>query len=98
MLCFSIFLWYTTKQYQPQKYFYILFALQFVLNVLWNPVFFRMHHVGEGLVIILLLTALVGWFTYYGFRYSGIWGLLMVPYFIWLCIASSLNWYVLVKN
>jgi benzodiazapine receptor len=77
---------------------YHLFLLQWLLNVFWNPVFFRLHWVGLGLLVIVFLTLVVGYFTWYGFKTYGFKGLLMLPYLVWLLIATSLNAFILVKN
>lgn len=100
MLCFSFFMYYTTKDITDNFTFtyYSLFAIQFVLNVMWNPVFFKWHFITGGLIIIILLTLLVAWFTYYGFKNHGLVGLWVTPYLIWLLIATSLNAYILIKN
>jgi benzodiazapine receptor len=100
MVLYAAFMYYSTKAASPstRKFFYILFALQWVLNVGWNPVFFRMHWVGFGLIVLLLLTFLVCYFTWYGFKMGFYKGLLMLPYFVWLLIATSLNLFVLFEN
>lgn len=101
MICFSVYLSIAANTYSPNelKVFYILFALQFVLNVMWNPVFFRWHKAAPGLAMIIGLEALVAYFTIWGFIHLGLWaGILVLPYLIWLLIAASLNAYVLVKN
>lgn len=100
MLCFSFYMFYTSNNLSPdfKNTFYVLFAVQFVLNVLWNPVFFKWHFVLGGLIMIVMLTVLVGWFTYYGFKNYGLVGLWIMPYFVWLIIATSLNAYILIKN
>ncbi len=100
MLCFSIFLWQASKLFTVRDFspFYILYGLQVILNVIWNPVFFRWHMMGLGLVIIALLTLLIAWFTYWGFKNLKAWGLLMLPYIIWMCIATSLNAYAYMNN
>jgi len=98
MVCFSIFLWQYSKGIVNTKEFYGLFAVQFLLNVLWNPMFFRWHYVLPALVMIVLLTVLVAIFTVWGFRRATMQGVLMLPYLVWLCIAASLNGYVLLKN
>jgi tryptophan-rich sensory protein len=100
MFCFSIFMYQAASKFsfEQLKTFYILFALQWLLNVIWNPVFFLYHQVLGGLIIIIALTILVGWFTYWGFKNIGLAGLWMLPYFIWLLIATSLNAYIYFKN
>jgi tryptophan-rich sensory protein len=100
MICFSIFMFQVSSKFSfsELKVFYILFAIQWLLNVMWNPVFFKFHFVFAGLIIILLLTGLVFWFLYFGFKHIGISYLFVLPYFIWLLIASSLNAYIYFKN
>jgi tryptophan-rich sensory protein len=98
MICYSIFMGKAIQVDGSAVMLYIMFAIQFVLNVMWNPVFFRWHMLGLSLVVILSLTVLIGWFTYWGFKNAGVWGVLMLPYIVWLCIACSLNWYAFAKN
>ncbi|MBP6731778.1 MAG: tryptophan-rich sensory protein [Chitinophagales bacterium] len=100
MICYTIFLWLAARQYSMEelKPFYIMYGLQWVLNVVWNPVFFRWHKTAQGFAIILALSVVVGWFVVWGFIHLGVVAVLVVPYFVWLLIASSLNGYVLAKN
>lgn len=100
MLCFSFFMFYKTKDfsYTTHKQLLLLFAIQWLLNVFWNPVFFHYHLMGAGLLIIVLLTVLVAYFTWQGFKQELYLGWLMLPYLIWLMIATSLNAYALLMN
>ena len=99
MLLFSIFLWNMQAKIDAAKnpMFYAVFALQFVLNVVWNPIFFAWHLPLPGLIVIVLLSILVGGYLVWGFRKGGLNGLYMLPYFIWMCIATSLNAYILIN-
>lgn len=97
MICFS---GYLGKQFLAKnaKKISLFFSFQFVLNVSWNYLFFNQHLVFLAFICILLLTALL---FYYFFKLSdtlGNYRYLLVPYIIWLCIASSLNLYILVNN
>lgn len=98
MVCFAFYmssLWNYTEQ---KKTILLLFTLQWVLNVLWNPVFFRYHEVLPALVLITLLMMLVG-FMMFTFSKTLQWKtLLIAPYWIWLIIATSLNAYIYLKN
>ncbi len=100
MVTFSIFLWKAggLGSFSELKVFYLLFGVQWLLNVIWNPVFFRWHLMGLGMIVIVSLTLLVGWFTWWGFRKTGGWGVLMLPYLVWLLIATSLNGYAWLRN
>lgn len=98
MICFAFFMAYAWGKTKNKTTLIILFALQWVLNILWNPVFFYFKEVALALVVISSLTILVGYFlfTYWPILKSK--ALLVAPYFIWLLIATSLNAYILFQN
>ncbi|WP_344788528.1 TspO/MBR family protein [Postechiella marina] len=97
MVCFSIYMTYLYKA-TPNTKLKILFLLQLIFNILWNYLFFNKHFVFLGLACIILLTAIVGklLFDYKNLLQSK--SLLILPYFIWLCIATSLNLYIYIFN
>ena len=97
MVCFSIYL---GKLFlgDTSKKLKIIFLIQFILNVSWNYIFFNLHLVLFGLITIVLLTSLL---FYYFFKLSDKtdnYKFLLLPYMIWLCIATSLNLYILINN
>lgn len=100
MICFSIFLYKASEKLNIKdlKLFYMLYALQWLLNVIWNPVFFKYHHVLAGLIIIIVLTALVFWFLLWAYKNTAMAAIFVLPYFIWLLIATSLNAYIYLYN
>ena len=97
MICFSIYLAYLFPQVDKTR-LYILFSIQFFLNVIWNYIFFNQHLIGIGLITIILLTIVVGKFLidYKPVLQAKSW--LIAPYFVWLCVACSLNAYILFNN
>lgn len=97
MLCFSI---YMTFLYNilPNTKLKVLFFIQFVLNVIWNYIFFNQHLILLGLICIILLTTVVGKFLFDYKNELKTKSFLILPYFIWLCIATSLNAYILIYN
>lgn len=97
MVCFSIYMAYLYKLVSDTK-LKVLFTIQFILNVIWNYVFFNQHLIRDGLICIILLTIVVAilLFTYYS--KLKLKSLLILPYFLWLCIATSLNAYILLNN
>ena len=74
------------------------FALQIALNTLWTPVFFGLHRMGAGMVIILCLWAAVAATMVAFFQLDLIAGLLFVPYLVWVTVASALNYSVMRLN
>jgi len=98
MFCFSIYLAFLFKD-NNSKFLKILYAVQLFLNVIWNYVFFNQHLIGLGLLIIILLTVVVFYF-FFKFRtiHFKIARYLLLPYMIWLCLATSLNAYIFIYN
>ncbi len=72
----------------------LLFALQFLLNLAWSPVFFAMHqaHFAVLLLLIIIVTAVATTFAFAQIRVRAAW--LMVPYLAWLCVASALSYQI----
>ena len=97
MICFSIYLGKLFTEDNTRKNRSI-FLIQFVFNVSWNFIFFNQHLVLFALINILLLTSLI--FVYFFKRSSAVnnYKYLLLPYMLWLCIATSLNLYILVHN
>lgn len=68
------------------------FLAQFALNLLWSPLFFRAHQVGQALVLIVALTVLAAMTMALFWRIRRIAGLLLLPYLCWLAFATFLNY------
>ncbi len=100
MIFFSFFM--TNKYNQPnvnKKRLLLLFGIQWLLNILWNPIFFHYHYILLALIVIMLLLACLLLFLVKEIKLkakSNI--LLLLPYAIWLFIATSLNAYFLLFN
>jgi len=97
MICFSIYMTSLYLSYNTIK-LRTLFAIQVLLNVSWNYVFFNKNLTLPGLLIILLLTVLIFYLLQTNQKKLKLKSLLILPYFIWLCIASSLNFYIVLYN
>ena len=70
----------------------ILFALQFILNLVWQPIFFGAHLVMPALVVNLGMLVLgIGTTMAFGrIRTGAAW--LMLPYLVWIGFAGVLTW------
>lgn len=75
-----------------------LFLTQLVLNFCWSPLFFGAHQVSLALVLILtiLVLAIATTFAIAPIRKVAAW--MMVPYMVWLCLASLLNFQLDQRN
>jgi tryptophan-rich sensory protein len=96
MICFSIFM---TNLYERNDGSYnpiILFS--WFLNIIWNPLFFYLHWTWISAGVIILLTLVIGFLIHENRKqYKYLW-LLLLPYFIWLNIATSLNLFTALVN
>lgn len=97
MICFAIYMAFATKEINSRGLLGT-FAVQWVLNVLWNPVFFYYHNASAGLILISALTILVIYMAYHYYSRLKVKSLWIAPYLIWMLIATSLNAYIFFKN
>jgi tryptophan-rich sensory protein len=98
MICFSFYMAYLWPGVENKNMLVGLFTIQWVLNVAWSPVFFYYHKTATALIIILSLTFLIGYLLFYFWPVLKVKSVLLLPYFLWLLIASSLNGYIVFKN
>ena len=98
MICFAFYMAYAWNTVANRYLLIGLFVVQWVLNILWNPVFFKYHEVFLGLIVISALTLLVGYFLISYWNQLNMKSLLILPYFLWLLIATSLNAYIMLNN
>lgn len=98
MLCFSIYLSYLFS-IRNSKFVIAVYSVAVLLNVAWNYLFFNPQLTTLALVNITLLTLVITYF-YISFGDDKLSRLkyLLLPYIIWLCIATSLNAYVVLYN
>jgi len=98
MICFTVYMASLWQNITNKKLLIGLFMVQWILNVSWNPVFFYYHNALAGLFIISGLTILIGFILFYYWHAMKLKSTLLLPYFIWLLIATSLNAYILLNN
>lgn len=99
MVLFSIYMTRLSFKYAYMaKKILVLYILQWVLNVGWNYVFFNQYMIAVGLVVITLLWLLIGYFTFEHLRKVKGYTLFIIPYLVWMTIATSLNAYIVLNN
>lgn len=99
MFLFAIYMTKLSFEYAYlAKKISLLYSLQWVLNVGWNFFFFNQHKVAVGLIVITLLWLLIGYFTFNYLKKVKGYTLLIVPYLVWMTIATSLNAFIYFNN
>ena len=99
MFCFSIYMTNLVMQYKsPNSKLVKLYVVQWILNASWNYVFFNQHLTILGLIVIFSLWLLVGYFTFNYIKTVKYYTLFILPYLVWMTIATSLNAYIAIYN
>jgi tryptophan-rich sensory protein len=80
------------------KFAILIFAVQLVLNTLWSLVFFGMHAIFGGFILILILWIAIFANIIVFYIITKPAGLLLIPYLLWVSIASYLNYSVYLLN
>jgi len=97
MICFSVYMSYLFMEISNLSLI-LLYLIQWIFNISWNYIFFNQHAIGYGLMCIIALTTIVTLFLINYRKLLQFKSLLIVPYFLWLLIATSLNAYIYFYN
>ena len=97
MICFTIYIFKAVQIKKSLNITLSLFFAQWVLNVLWNPLFFYFHWPTLSLLtIILLLLILLLMLTKIKNNWKS--NINLFPYILWIIVATSMNLYVVLYN
>jgi tryptophan-rich sensory protein len=83
--------WRAEGKPEDRKLGLIWFGIQLALNAAWPFAFFALRSPGAGLVVILLLLVAIVITIAMFDRLSRVAALLLVPYLLWVCFATALN-------
>lgn len=97
MICYAAYMAKLTGNAETKNIALLLYAIQLVLNIGWNPLFFYYKQVIIALIVIILLFLLI-WFFFFYFNRLGNFRYFLLPYGFWLLIATSLNVFIAIKN
>ena len=97
MVLFAFYIAFLIKP-ENKKKIILLFSIQWILNVAWNPIFFYSQAVTTGLICIISLTILIAYLFFNFWKELNLKSLLLAPYLVWLIIATSLNAYIFYYN
>ena len=98
ILIFISLAFYILKPKFNKEVGYFYFIVQFVLNIIWAPIFFRAQNILLALIVLILLDIFAFLTIRKFFMVSKISGFLFVPYFLWILFATYLNIGYLILN
>jgi len=76
----------------------IFFSVQLILNILWSYFFFGLRNPFYGFIEIIILWIFIAITIFEFYKLSKKAGLILIPYIVWVSIATILNYYILVLN
>lgn len=94
----AFLVWEKRKNNQKVNFALKIFVIQLIINSLWSIIFFGWHQVLLALVTILVMWALILFTIIKFWPISKTAGILLLPYLLWVSIATSLNYFILVLN
>lgn len=77
---------------------YLLFAIQWVLNIGWSFLFFYLRNPLLGFIEIIILLVSIILTTVYFYRINKVAGYLFIPYIFWVSFATVLNFSIWFLN
>ena len=94
----AFLIWDKRKSNKKVNFALKIFIIQLVVNSLWSIIFFGWHQVLLALITIIVMWLLILFTIIKFWPISKTAGILLVPYLLWVTIATSLNYFVLILN
>lgn len=97
LMAVSLFVYLKSVDFQF-NFAVFIFCVQLVLNLIWTPLFFIFRRVRLALIDIVILWVLILFTIILFSRNSSLAAWLLVPYLIWVTLATYLNFYIVRNN
>lgn len=98
MICFTFYMTTLFSSVINRSKLLLLFGIQWLLNVGWSIAFFHFQAPIIALMIISALTInLISLLLFYT-NHSRLSFFFLLPYLVWIIIATSLNFYIALNN
>jgi len=95
---FASYLIWRDSDYDLQQPALVLYASQLAINWIWTPIFFGAHNLKLAFFVILALDLNIAACIYTFLPVNSTAAYLMVPYLLWVCLASALNYRIWLDN
>ena len=83
---------------KPKRFAVTIFVIQFILNIIWSPLFFNLNRIYLAFVDIIFLWFFILIMLFAFYKNSKIAAFLQIPYFLWVTFAIYLNFGFLLLN
>ena len=97
LIALSLFLAWTNAKRRDKTQIAWVFGINLGLNFLWSVLYFGLRSPLSSFIEIFFLGASIIWMMCVSYKVNKFSGYLLVPYFLWVCFASVLNWLSVMK-
>ena len=98
LMAISVALVWSNKKCYPYCSPITFFLVQLAFNLIWTTIFFKWQMPKLAFLDLLIIMGITI-YTYKQFLpISKTAGYLLIPYMLWLCVAFSLNLYIILMN
>lgn len=87
----SLYLAWTVKYARRKRAAFVAFGLQLALNILWPLVFFGLHSIVGGNIVIFALLVTIITMAFLFWKITKTAAYLLIPYILWVGFALILN-------
>ena len=98
LMAISVDIVWSNKKCYPYCSPITFFIIQLAFNLIWTTIFFKWQ-MPKLAFLDMILIMIVTFYTYKQFLpISKTAAYLLIPYMLWLCVAFSLNLYIILNN
>ncbi len=94
----SLYFFWNQKSIHKKTNGFIFFFIQLALNFIWSLLFFKLHSPLSAFIDIIFLILTIAVTMYFFFRVSSKSSFLLIPYLVWVCFATYLNFMIMTLN
>jgi len=98
LMIIALYLVWSNKKCYPYCDPITYFFIQLFFNLIWTTLFFKLKQPLLALLDICIIITVTAYTTLQFHKLVPMAAYLLVPYLLWLCVAFSLNLYVLIHN
>lgn len=91
MIALSLYFSWINTNKRERKTLSLMFGINLILNALWSYLYFTMKNPLLGFIDIILMILSTGIIILFSWKIDRKIAYLMMPYFLWICFASILN-------
>ena len=95
LIAVSLYYSWTETDKKHKKKVVVYYGINFILNILWSYLFFKMQNTRFAMFEILILWVSILFLIAFNFRHSRKAAYFLIPYLLWVTFAIILNYFAI---